>query len=105
MELKQLQTEAAEWRGHNFPDYTAEDQLLGMVEEMGELAHAFLKNKQQIRGDEAEHLAAMMDALGDWVIYATGFATALDLDLEVCVELAWEQVRQRDWVLNPQDGT
>jgi hypothetical protein len=65
------------WVAHNFP--TTEDLALpmeetceGIVEELGELAHANLKSKQNIRGSQVEHEAAAKDAVGDIVVYLWG---------------------------------
>jgi len=38
---------------------------MGLVEEVGELAHAHLKNEQGIRGTPEEHVQAKVDAIGE----------------------------------------
>jgi len=43
--------------------------LLGLLEEMGEYAHAQLKMEQGIRGTKEEHLASQHDAIADIVIF------------------------------------
>jgi NTP pyrophosphatase (non-canonical NTP hydrolase) len=74
-----------------------------MQEELGELSHAFLKKHQRIRMDE-DHDAAMVDAIGDLVIYLAGFCNAAHLDLASSVEATWIGVKKRDWVKYPERG-
>lgn len=78
--------------------------LLGALEELGELAHAHLKNEQNIRGTAEKHLESKKDAVGDVIVYLAGYCEANDLDLGVCLERAWEEVRQRDWNKNRENG-
>lgn len=106
MELAQLQAESHEWRKRNFGEYTPEDSLIGALEELGELAHANLKGRQKIRmGKDAGGLvAAERDAIGDVLIYLAGYCSARGFSMAECVERAWDEVKQRDWVLNPVDG-
>lgn len=98
-----LQQETAEWRDKNFPGYTPEDQLLGAIEELGELAHAHLKAKQGIRGNEnLQHQAE--DAVGDLIIYLAGYCSAAGLELQEVVEVTWQHVRKRNWIEDPERG-
>lgn len=102
--LKELQEESAKWRDQNFPGYTAEDQFIGVVEEVGELGHAYLKGKQGIRGTAEEHRMAEHDAVGDILIYLAGYCSARGLSMQDAMEYAWAQVKNRDWQKNKQDG-
>lgn len=78
--------------------------ILGMVEELGELAHAVLKSFQGIRGNRSEHEAAQRDAYGDIRVYMLDFANRKGwLDSAVLAEV-WSEVRRRNWVENPSDG-
>ena len=56
--------------------------FLGIVEEVGEAAHAILKHKQGIRGfdDVGKFEAHLKDALGDIFMYW----------LQVCKEYGWD---------------
>ena len=58
----QLELEVAEWSRRNFGPGTPMGYraLLGVVEEVGELSHAHLKQLQGIRGTPAEHEKARM---------------------------------------------
>lgn len=70
--IRKVMTEQKAWSLHNFGPTTPENQsdpLIGVIEELGELAHAVLKKKQGIRGTPEEHNAAMFDAVGDMQIF------------------------------------
>jgi len=101
---KKLQEEQRPWVKHNFGGRRAWYPLLGLMEELGEIAHAFLKREQGIRGTEAEHLEAIKDGVGDVVIFLADFCSANDLDFQECVEVTWAKVKQRDWKANPLNG-
>lgn len=104
MDLTTLQEVTAQWRDRNFPDADSTQQLLGVVEEVGELSHHHLKKTQGIRGTDAQHMAGIQDSVGDIIIYLAGFCSKLDISLDVCVRQAWSEVRDRNWVANPTDG-
>ena len=101
MNLDDLQDEVAEWSRRNFPNNTPIEPLLGLMEELGELAHAHLKGQQGIRhtADEIEY--KKRDALGDLIIQACDYASRGGFHLSDAVLEAWEQVRKRDWLSNP----
>lgn len=62
-----------EWVAHNFPNTGQPDEsIMGCIEEVGELAHAHLKEIQNIRGSADEHVAAGKDAIGDLMVYLMG---------------------------------
>lgn len=107
MDLIQLQREHDEWEQRNFPadrETRAVHAALGVAEETGELCHAVLKRAQGIRGTEDQHLAKAADAIGDVVVYLAGVASALNLSLAACVTDSWNEVKERDWLANRQDG-
>lgn len=106
MHLSDLQSERDEWIKHNFPDDELVDSILGATEEIGELSHAYLKNKQKIRGgsDDAASEIAMADAVADCVIYLAGVCSHLGIDFGTIVRDTWEEVRKRDWQLYPVNG-
>lgn len=87
-ELDVIHREIMPWRNHNFPDFTATDQLLGVIEEVGELAHSYLKGKQKIRGTIEEHDANGMDAVGDTLIYLFGYMQFHELSVEMVLSRA-----------------
>ena len=104
MNLYELQAEHMAWLEHNFPNQQSHDPLLGLVEEVGELAHAHLKASQSIRGTPQEHQAAAIDAIGDIVIYLASYCNTNGYDLEEAVVHTWYKVKQRDWQTYPLDG-
>jgi len=91
-----LQSEVGEWSDKNFPDDLSYRKLLGIIEELGELAHAHLKLEQGIRLDEP--LTDMKkDAIGDLIIYLLDYCHKEDLWLTDCIRLAWSKVKRREW--------
>lgn len=69
---QEITKERKAWVDKNFPPDNPDHSKLGMIEEMGELVHHYLKMQQGIRGTDEEHLAEMKDAVGDLVIYMLG---------------------------------
>jgi NTP pyrophosphatase (non-canonical NTP hydrolase) len=100
-----LQDELHRWREKNFPKATSVQQLLGIVEEVGELSHAHLKEIQGIRGDSALHVAEAQDAVGDIVIYLMGYCSYRGWDFDVMVMNAATEVLKRDWIADPMGGS
>lgn len=80
MDWQQLIKERDEWVAHNFPDNKLprpQESILGMIEEIGELAHSHLKELQNIRGTAEEHQANAKDAIGDTTVYLLGVLSYL----------------------------
>lgn len=93
--LNEMQDEQYEWSMRNFGPQSAMLPLLGVVEELGELAHAVLKREQGIRKDE-NHLHNEKDAIGDVCIYLMDYCNRRGFNLLQIVNTAWEEVRERD---------
>jgi NTP pyrophosphatase (non-canonical NTP hydrolase) len=106
MDLAQLQSERKVWADRNFPQANAEDHLIGVMEELGELAHANLKGRMKVRAgvNDGALVDAERDAVGDIVIYLTGYCSDRGFSIAECVERSWDEVKDRDWVSNPVDG-
>lgn len=106
MTISRYQQEHDEWVRKNFPMSIGkpEDALLGLVEEVGELAHASLKQRQNIRGTFEQHEADMRDAVGDIFVYLCSYCNAKGWSLAQIVEDVWSAVKQRDWTKNAVDG-
>jgi NTP pyrophosphatase (non-canonical NTP hydrolase) len=94
--LDAIQVEQRIWAEKNFGDVPSWQPLLGVVEELGELAHAYLKNTQQIRMEE-DHKANMVDAIGDTVIFLLDFCNREKILLSDAIETTWDVVKKRDW--------
>jgi len=101
--LRQLQDEQRPWVQHNFGDRPSWWPLLGVMEELGELAHAHLKKAQGIRTNE-DHDAKAADAVADIVIFLADYCSAVGIDLESVVRDTWAEVRTRDWRANPANA-
>jgi NTP pyrophosphatase (non-canonical NTP hydrolase) len=101
MNLDVYQQEIALWRKSNFPDSGEDEQFLGIVEEVGELAHAILKQRQGIRerGDED-----IIDAIGDIMIYLLNYCSCKGWSLDGILWETWDQVKRRDWRENKLNG-
>lgn len=99
-----LQSRIHLWRQRNFPDADAEQQFMGLVEEVGELAHALLKRKQGIRGTPEEHRKAILDAVGDIQIFLAGFCSYEDINMEYQYAYTAREVMERDWIAYPLSG-
>jgi NTP pyrophosphatase (non-canonical NTP hydrolase) len=104
LNFSQLQDQVKEWSARNFPGSTPYQPLLGAVEEMGELAHAHLKQEQGIRGTPREHYAAKVDAIGDIIVYLADYCWRNGIDMQDAIETTWGMVQQRDWQKNKGDG-
>lgn len=76
---QKLVNERNKWVAHNFPDTPSPDgSILGMIEELGELAHSHLKEEQAIRGRARQHQIKARDAIGDLTIYMLGVMSFTD---------------------------
>jgi NTP pyrophosphatase (non-canonical NTP hydrolase) len=104
-QITELQEQHEKWVAHNFPDQQEEHAFLGMVEEVGELAHAILKYEQGIRGyNEARMHDEVQDSLGDLFVYMMSFCNRRGYDLEQIILDTWGAVMQRDWIRYPDTG-
>jgi NTP pyrophosphatase (non-canonical NTP hydrolase) len=92
------------WLKHNFPNQPKHHGILGAVEEIGELAHAFLKLEQGIRHTPDECRAMMEDAIGDIVIFLTSFCNSQNIVMSDAVVKAEKEVFARDWKKYPKNG-
>jgi NTP pyrophosphatase (non-canonical NTP hydrolase) len=105
--LRRLQDEQKPWVAKNFGVEGRrrwQHPFMGVVEEVGELSHALLKQEQGIRGTRAEHEEAAQDAVGDIVVYLADLCTSRGWSFADIVETVWAQVKQRDWTKDPQEG-
>lgn len=82
----------------------ASEPLMGLQEELGELAHAHLKATQGIRGTWDEHEAAARDAVGDILLYLADYCSRRGWSLQEIAEQVGREVWARDWTKNPKTG-
>jgi hypothetical protein len=80
--------------------------VLGALEELGELAHAFLKMEQGIRGgvDKTKWEAEAQDAVVDCIFFLISFCNTHGWDLDEMVLKTAMEVFRRDWVEYPGTG-
>lgn len=79
--FEKIQKEHKIWAAKNFGEQVIEDYELGMIEEVGELAHAVLKQKQNIRNNE-NHAENILDAVGDITIYLIGYCNIKKINID-----------------------
>jgi NTP pyrophosphatase (non-canonical NTP hydrolase) len=104
IDLKDVQWQVGRWSCENFGIQPPHRQLLGLVEEVGELAHARLKYEQGIRGTESELRAEEVDAVGDIMIYLLDYCHNRGIDAEATLVDTWAAVSRRDWKHNAKTG-
>ena len=101
--IKRLQAEHKEWAEKNFPNAESWQSLVGIMEELGELSHAHLKDSQGIRITE-DHVEKAKDSLGDIVIFMAGYCTLRGFDFDQIIRDTWKEVKNRDWKKHPESG-
>lgn len=102
--LKQVQMEHIIWQLKNFGKLPPDNALFGLVEEIGELSHHLLKKKEKVRGTDEEHDIGMKDAIGDIMIFAVSFCSAMGWDVDDVLMETWRNVKKRDWKKYPEKG-
>ena len=73
------------------PNSTPEVQLLKAMSEMGELADATIKKDKE----------AIVDAVGDVMVCLVNYCALQDLNLVDCMEVAYDQIKNRKGTLLP----
>lgn len=64
---------------------TPDKQFLKLIEEVGELANGLAKGR----------MAEAMDGIGDAVVVLTILAAQLGVEIEDCIEAAWQEIKDR----------
>lgn len=104
MNFEEIQKQHKKWVEYNFGDHDPEDPFLGIVEELGEMAHARLKRKEGIRGSKETHTLKIKDACGDICLYLMDFCRTEGYELFEALAETWEHVKKRDWKRYPENG-
>jgi NTP pyrophosphatase (non-canonical NTP hydrolase) len=108
LSIRDTQAEILAWSTKNFgakvPIAYDVSSFLGMVEEVGEIAHAILKMSQGIKGTRAKHEADVIDGIADLMVFALDFAGRNGIDAEKALEQVWAKVKQRDFTRDRQVG-
>jgi NTP pyrophosphatase (non-canonical NTP hydrolase) len=102
-DLDVLQEEMFGWCRRNFPMAGSTQEFMGLVEEVGELSHAHLKNLQGIRDLQDDEVAteAKVDAVGDILIYLFNYCSFEGINVANALDRTWRKVSQRDWIADP----
>lgn len=103
LSLAEIANEVARWQSYNFEQSGGNAAFKGIVEELGELAHANLKAEQNIRGDQSHRLDEI-DAVGDLLIYLCDYCNQRNIDIAAALSDTWSSVRERDWIRFPTNG-
>ena len=108
--LRETQDEITEWSNKNF-GVVLNSQIpyrvssfLGMVEEMGEIAHSILKLTQGIRGETSTHIEGIKDGIADLLIFLLDFCGRNGMDAESLLNDVWAKVKLRDWTKDRLKG-
>lgn len=104
--LDRIQSQIQAWLlkqpfGPNQPNH---HPLLGLTEELGELARSHLKAEQGIRGSKNEWEIKGQDAVGDIFIFLMGYCNGRGWSIKDCIAVALAEVLSRDWAANPENG-
>jgi len=102
-EFSLCQKELAGWQLYNFGQGEIADMVMGMAEEVGELAHWVLKRKQRIReaANGGDFKAEIADAFADVVIFGIQVMTCEGIDAEQAIRDTIIEVLARDFKKNP----
>ncbi len=100
MILTQFQTTVADWAKGAFKDHRADDSLLHLTSEIGELSQAFLDNINKNDGG----FERMKDAVADILIGLCDFASLCAIDIAEEVTARWEEIKDRDFEKDPRYG-
>ena len=73
------------------PNSTPEVQLLKAMSEMGELADATIKKDKE----------AIVDSVGDVMVCLVNYCALQDINLVDCMEVAYDQIKNRKGTLLP----
>lgn len=102
-QIRYLQQQIKQWESTQPFSPDPIDKFLGVVEEVGELAHALLKQKQGLRTAE-DHDAKAKDAVGDIFIFLSAFCSVKGWDMSQIIEETVDIVLKRDWNQNTENG-
>lgn len=102
-DLDAWQFEAAQWEHRNFGEQPEYRRMYGVMEELGELAHARLKAEQGIRLNE-QHEAKARDAVGDLLVFLANLCSLNGWRMSEIIREVWAEVSQRDWTKNKNTG-
>lgn len=104
MDINQIQKDLWEWERTHFPMAIGhpEQFVLGMAEEVGEVAHMVLKSIQKIRegkeGLTEEVKLQIVDGVYDTLVFGLQLLSELGVEFEPGFsELIYKEILKRDW--------
>ena len=99
--IDEFQKKVVEWNKRNFGKHygTGYRNLIGCMEELGELSHAHLKGEQKIRHTPEEILKLKKDAVGDLVVFLCNYCDSQNFSVSECMDIAWNEIKDRDWTI------
>lgn len=90
------QTEIATWSAISYPALSDGEEVLGIVEEVGELARAVNKRSQGVRGNAEKWTAEIEKELGDIFIKTADVADRLGFTWAALARKRWATVSKRN---------
>jgi NTP pyrophosphatase (non-canonical NTP hydrolase) len=95
-QINQYQRDIGAWALRNFPNDTRQDVALGLVEEVGEICRATLKQVQGVRGSHEIWEDEIKHEIPDVFIKLCHLAEVFGYDLATLVEHKWSIVQYRE---------
>lgn len=87
MDIKELTNKIEQWAmARDLHTADPNKQMLKLGEEFGELCQSLAKNRKK---------AAVKDAIGDMYVVLTILSMQLDIDIEDCIQMAYEEIKFR----------
>lgn len=104
-ELDKYQKKVNDWSLKNFGPHHGNGyrNLLGMMEELGELCHAHLKQEEGIRINE-DHEHNKRDAIGDIIVFLLNYCDSQGYQLSEILDEVWNEIKDRDWKNDPAEA-
>lgn len=100
-DLAAFQAAVGKWHRQNFSEASSIEIALKLASEVGELAHACgLLHGGLVTA--AGLLRQEKDAVGDIMVVLAAYCEKRGLDMQGCIEMAWREVRQRDYRAHPE---
>jgi NTP pyrophosphatase (non-canonical NTP hydrolase) len=93
--INEIQNEILEWQNSNFEFRKPHEMYLGLIEEVGELAHARMKYEHEYYPFDY-YYQETKDAIGDIAIQLIGLCSQHYLNFEEVLNDIWNYVKTRN---------
>lgn len=108
IDIEEYQKRLKDWQILHFGSSPPEWLTVGMMEELGEMAHTLLKYQQGIREhrekDVEKFKKQLADDFGDVVVYGMQVLTHFGINAEDAMRDTFEHVLKRDWTAHRLEG-